>query len=190
MPVAGLREMAWIFLRIGNLTFGGGDPIMAAFQRELVERRRWLSADQYALAFALARVTPGTNVLAFCAAVGWFLRGWLGAFIAVPAATVPSGLLVIALTAAYEELQGMRLAAGAIGGLLAAAVGMMVAAAWNLIRPRLVAGNRLRIAVLTLGALVLLLGFSASPLPVLGLGAAAGALWTGPLAERQMREPS
>jgi chromate transporter len=190
MPAVSFRELGWIFLRIGNLTYGGGDPIMAAFQRELVARRRWLTAERYALAFALARVTPGTNVLAFCAAVGWFLRGWPGALVAVPAATVPSGALVIALTALYEELQAMRLAAGAIGSLLAAAVGMMLAAAWNLLRPRLVAGNRLRIAVLAVGALVLLVGFSSSPLLVLGLGALAGALWGVPSPERELREPA
>ncbi|MGB9604289.1 MAG: chromate transporter [Bryobacteraceae bacterium] len=190
MPTVPLGALLAIFARIGNLTFGGGDPIMAAFQRELVERRRWLTDEQYGLAFALARVTPGTNVLAFCAAAGWFMRGWLGALVAVPAATVPSGLLVIVLTALYEELKGMRVAAGAIGGLLAAAAGMMLAAAWNLMRPRMLAGNRMRIALLALGGFLLVRMFSLSPLLALGLGAAVGAVWRGPSFEEQPREPS
>ncbi len=190
MPAVALHRLGALFLRVGNFTFGGGEPIMAAFQRELVERRRWLTAEQYALAFALARITPGTNVLAFCAAAAWFVRGWLGALVAVPAATLPSAAIVVALTAVYEQVRNMPLAAGAISGLLAAAVGMMLAAAWNLLQSRLVPGNRLRMTSLALGALVLLVVLRLSPIPVLALGAAAGALWKGPLGERELREPS
>lgn len=190
MPAVTWRRLAALFLRVSNFTFGGGEPIMAAFQRELVERRRWLTQDQYALAFALARVTPGTNVLAFCAGAAWFMRGWLGALVAVPAATLPSAAIVVALTAGYEQIRSVPLAAGAISGLLAAAAGMMLAAAWNLIQPRLAGGNRLRMIVLALGAFVLLTAFRLSPIPVLALGAAAGALWQAPPGERLSREPS
>jgi chromate transport protein ChrA len=38
-----LARLSLIFLRISNLTMGGGDPTMAALERELVERRRWPS---------------------------------------------------------------------------------------------------------------------------------------------------
>jgi len=55
MPPASLKRLTWIFLRVGNLTFGGGDPTMAALQSELVVTRRWLSAEQYALIYGLAR---------------------------------------------------------------------------------------------------------------------------------------
>jgi len=68
MPPASLKQLAWIFLRVGNLTFGGGDPTMAALQSELVAGRRWLDEEQYGLIYGLARITPGTNLLAFSAA--------------------------------------------------------------------------------------------------------------------------
>src|SRR5579872_3489231 len=64
------KPFLWIFLRVGNLTFGGGDPTMAALQSELVHTRGWLTAEQYALIYGLARITPGTNLLAFSAASG------------------------------------------------------------------------------------------------------------------------
>src|SRR5581483_6974984 len=67
---ATLARLTAVFFRIGNTTFGGGDPTMAALRRELVERKEWLTDEDYATAFALARVTPGTNVVAFCAAAG------------------------------------------------------------------------------------------------------------------------
>ena len=63
-------RMTALFLRVGNLTFGGGDPTMSALYAELVTNRRWMSNETYGLIYALARITPGTNMLAFCAAAG------------------------------------------------------------------------------------------------------------------------
>lgn len=59
-----LGPLTALSLRIGNLTFGGGDPAMAALQRELVERRQWLTQEDFTLIWSLSRVTPGTNVVA------------------------------------------------------------------------------------------------------------------------------
>ena len=39
MPPVSLKRLTWIFVRVGNLTFGGGDPTMAALQSELVVTR-------------------------------------------------------------------------------------------------------------------------------------------------------
>lgn len=189
VPKVSLWRLTLIFLRTGILTLGGGEAMMSALQRELVERRQWLRPHHFALAYSLARVTPGTNVLAFCAAMAWFLRGWLAAVLAVLAATVPSAAIVVVLTLAYERLKSNLLAAGAISGLLAAAAGMMAAVSWNLIRPRLAGRRRLRTLALVVGSLILTRAFSLSPIAVLGLAALAGLLWCGPGPETASREP-
>jgi chromate transport protein ChrA len=67
-----------------------------------------------------------------------------------------------------------------VGGILAAAVAMMPAAAWQLVRPYL---NRKRWfhAIVIVGvALTLSLGFSVSPIQILGLAAVSGLLWRVP----------
>ncbi len=177
-----------VFLRIGNLTLGGGEPTMAALQQELVERRRWLKPEHYALAYALARITPGTNVLAYCAAMSWLLGGWPAAVGAVLAASLPSAAVVVAVTVLYDAVKGDPLASGAIAGLLAAAVGMMAAAAWNLIQARLDRERRLRTLCLTLASLFLAAVFQLSPITVLALAAAIGSLWPSPAAQVGARE--
>jgi chromate transporter len=171
--------MSLVFLRLGNLTLGGGNPTMAALERELVERRAWLSAEQYGLAYGLARLTPGTNVLAFCAGVAWRLRGWWGALAAVLLVTVPCSLLTVWLTHAYEALKANPLASGAISGMLAAAVGMMAAAAWHLIRPHARGRQMVRTLLLPAGAAVLSLAWALPPIQVLALAALAGYFWRG-----------
>ena len=177
MEAPRLLPLVLIYLRIGNLTFGGGDPTIAALQRELVVRKGWLGSGQFALAFSLARVTPGTNMLAFCAGAAWYLLGWPGAIAAVCAATIPSAILAVWLTRVFEIGSANPLSLGAINGTLSAAVGMMIAAAWLLARPRFRAGQRLRTLILVAGPAVLLLFFNFPPVAVLGLAVIAGLLW-------------
>jgi chromate transporter len=174
-----LRQLAVLFFRLVNFTFGGGDPTMAALQREVVDQRNWLPPEKYGLAYALARVTPGTNVLAFSAAIAWFIRGWLGAVVAVMAGTIPCTILVVWLTYGYQQLKTNQFAVWAIEGMLASAVGMMLAAAWTLIRPEMRRKTWFRTCVLAGGAAVLSAGFGLVPIEVLALAAVLGFIWQG-----------
>src|SRR5207237_9842371 len=97
--------MSLLFLRVANLTFGGGDPTMAALQRELVVTRGWMTAERYGLIYSLARASPGTTVLAFCAGVGWQLARFRGAFAAVLRASIPCAAAVAVFTFAYSRLR-------------------------------------------------------------------------------------
>jgi chromate transporter len=160
------------------LSFGGGEVISAMLQRELVHGRGWLTADQYGLAQSLAKVTPGTGILAFCAATAWMLRRWAGAAVAVVAASAPAAAVVVVLTWAFTTLTGSRTARTVVAAVLAAAVGMMWAAAWLIVRPQLRAATWVRTLVLVVGAFLALSRWSISPIQVLIVAAIIGACWT------------
>ncbi len=175
-----LRRLFLIYARVSNLTFGGGDPTIAALESELVASRNWLSPEKYALVYGLARITPGTNILAFCAGTAWALRGWPGAVLAVFGATVPSAIVVVLLTAGYESVKQNTRAMAAIAGTLAAAVGMMAVSAWQLVAPQLRRPRVLRAVVFVAASLLLSYGLRMSPVAVLGLAALAGYFWRVP----------
>src|SRR5258708_1964598 len=164
-----MREFALLFLRVGNLTFGGGDPTMAAFHRELVVSRGWLTPERYALIYSLARATPGTNLLAFCAGIGWQRARWTGGLVAVLSASVPCAAAVVWFTYVYTLWRSNPLAMAAIGGTLAAAVGMMAAASFQLLRPRWKPGSRFRAAVIFATGFLLSFGLKMPPIQVLGI---------------------
>jgi chromate transporter len=177
MPRASISRLAWIFLRVGNLTFGGGDPTMAALQSELVEKRRWLDVEPYAVIYGLARITPGTNLVAFSAAAAWQILGWPAAVLAVLAMTVPPSAVVVLLTSGYQSWNSSPHAMAAIGGSIAAASGMMATSAWQLLAPEIRPGRRLRAGVIFLASLVASVVYSMSPIAVLGLAALVGLFW-------------
>lgn len=180
MSTVPLKRLGLVFLRVGNLTFGGGDPTMAALQSEVVSGRRWISEEQYALIYGLARITPGTNILAFCAAAAWLIRGWLGAMVSIFLMTLPSAAIVVLLTRGYQSSNANALAMAAIGGTLAAAVGMMMTSAWQLVAPHARRGRWLRSAVIFVCALVASMRLSTTPIEVLALAAVVGLFWHGP----------
>jgi chromate transporter len=158
-----------IFLRIGNTTFGGGYVTMAMLGRELVDSRRWITSEDYALAFALARVTPGTNVIAFCAAAGWLVSGVAGAIAAVFASSAPSAAIAVAILQGIESGGAHPLFAGALGATVAAVSGTMWSIVLWLVRPFLKGGAQriLRTGVITGGAFLASWRFNITPVPIL-----------------------
>jgi len=172
-----LRTLAALYLRAGNLTFGGGDVITAILQRELVRVRGWLTPDQYGLAQSLGKITPGTGSLAFSAATAWMLRGWTGAVTAVVLASLPSAVIVVLLTWGFTAMSGNGRGRLVVAAVLAAAVGMMWAGAWLIVRPLLGPRTWPRTVVLAAGAFVALAIWSISPIQVLIVAALVGAVW-------------
>ncbi len=181
MPRPTLGEITRVILRISNTTFGGGYVTMAVLKRELVDERNWLTESDYALSFALARITPGTNILAFCAGVGSAMGGIPGAIAAVIAGTLPSALIAVLLMVFFESWQRHPLMAGALAAALAAACGMLWAVVITIVRPLL--GNAMRTLRgigITAAAFVVSWFFGWTPIPVIAAAAFIGYFWKDP----------
>ena len=174
-----LPEVASVFTRYANLTWGGGSATIAVLKQQIVEKRRWLRESEFELDYALSRLTPGTNLLAFCTAAGWTRRRWLGAIIALLASSIPSSLLVLLVTLFYQELRGSSWFQAALRGALAAAVAIMVSTAWVFAEPHVKAApwKAVVIVPLTVG---LALGVGFSPVKILLLSAVVGLAWPVP----------
>jgi chromate transporter len=103
---------------------------------------------QFGLRYALGRLTPGTNVLAFCTGIGWLLSGLPGALVALLAASIPCTLIVIVITALFREWQGNAIAQAAIHGAVAAAVAITAKRSWTIAGPVYRGGARLRVVLI------------------------------------------
>jgi chromate transporter len=171
-----LAQTFWTYFRLGNTTFGGGDPTMAALQRELVDRHGWLKIEDHGIAFGLARVTPGTNILAYCAATGWMLGRFAGSFLAVGAVCVPTAVLAAWLVAAYDTWGSIAAVSAAVSGIVAAAAGMMTAAGVSIIRARATGAWRWPGLLLVAAAVALTRTGALSPFLVLVAAGTAGFL--------------
>jgi len=170
-----LGQIASVFIRYANFTLGGGSATIAVLHRAILQQRRWVDADRFALCFALARLTPGTNLLAFCTAIGWLLGRLSGAAVALLAASIPCGLIVAIMTALFSQWQQNPVAQAAIHGAIAAAVAITVKTCWTIARPHFKGRARLRVAVIAAAAFLLYVWLEMPAIEVLLLAAVAGA---------------
>lgn len=171
-----LAQIADVFFRYTNFTLGGGSATVAVLHRELLDKRQWLSTDNFNLCFALARLTPGTNLLAFCTGVGWLLRGLSGAVIALLAGSIPSTLIVALATALFSHWQDNRWAQAAIHGAIAAAVAITVKTCWTIAHPHFKSGARLRVVLIAAAAFLLYVWVRMPAIEVLLLAGVVGSL--------------
>ena len=180
-PVAGsppLGGLAAIFAWFGNSTFGGGTATIVELERQLIDRRQWLSRDDSHIAYAISRLTPGTNLLAYCVAVGWRMRRSAGAVIALGAASLPNALLAIGLTRFFSSWVDHPLTSHALSAALAAAIAIMVGTVWTMIRPLAQRRQYLRTLCFAVGALLLATVAELTPFHILVAAAIVGAIYT------------
>jgi len=184
MPRPSLGELSTLIFRVANITFGGGYITMAALKRELADDRDWISQSDYALSFALARITPGTNIIAFCAGVGYVIRGLPGSIASVVAVTVPSSVIALLFMLMFDSWQHNRYLAGGLAAALAAACGMTWAVVNSILRP-LLGGAERTIRGLAIATVAFLASwqFHWTPVPIILAAAAIGYFWKDPKGE-------
>ena len=127
---ASSAELFFAFNRMALQGFGG---VLAVAQHELVERKRWLSRQQFVEMLSLSQVLPGPNVVNLALMLGDRYFGWRGALSALAGMLLVPLVIVLVLTAAYAELSGIEVVAGALRGMGAVAAGLVIATAFKLI---------------------------------------------------------
>jgi len=109
-------EVFLAFLKLGLSSFGGPIAHLAYFRSELVERRRWVSEEQFAQLLAISQFLPGPASSQLGFSLGLLRAGWLGAVAAFVAFTLPSAVLLLAFASALPLLTG-PIAQAAVHGL-------------------------------------------------------------------------
>jgi chromate transporter len=176
-----LGKLALVFTRYANLTLGGGSATAATLHREIVAKREWLTEDQFTLSFALGRVTPGTNLLAFCTGFGWIIRGPAGAIVALLASSIPCATLVAALSALLAYWRDNDLVQAAMHGAIAAAVGITTKTCWTIAHPYFKGSDGpIRVVLIAAAAFSLYVFAHIPPIWVLILAAVVGAFLPEP----------
>jgi chromate transporter len=172
-----LMALAWIMARDANWTIGGGTATIEVLRRAFA-RRGWMTDAEHQQLFAASRVTPGTNLLAYCTALGWHARRWSGAIVTLVAASVPCTVMAAVAMMLYARLEASPAFAIVVTIGMTIALVLLVFGAWQLARPHLTRGNAVR-AVAIVALALALAALRTSPIWILLASAALGALWPG-----------
>ena len=164
------------FLIIGGTSFGGVVPYLRG---GLVTRTGWLDDREFVEMLSICQSLPGLNATNMAVLVGQKLRGPLGALVAIVAMCLPGALLMYVVGIFYRQHGDHAAVTGALKGVAAAAVGLILSTVVQLGKKSLDGSADFIFVVVTV---VAVMGFHVSvPVALLGVGAAA-ILWHRPKA--------
>jgi len=117
-------ELLWIFLKIGLSTFGGGYAMVPVLEKELIQKKGWITMDEVIDYYTIAQITPGIIAINMATFIGYKRKGFPGAVIATISFAVP-GVTFMALISLFisgfaehavvqHAFAGIRVAVGAI----------------------------------------------------------------------------
>jgi chromate transporter len=172
-------ELAWQVFYDVNRTLGG----VAAMEllRRSLGARGWMTDEGHALFVAISRLTPGTNILAYCVALGWHLQSWRGALAALAAASIPAAVIIALLSSTLASLNQLPIVQAAIAIALIVAAILVLLTAWNLLRPYLKGTNAVRTGIIAAVVVALTL-MRVTPIRILLVAAVLGIVMTAPAA--------
>jgi chromate transporter len=125
-----LGQLFWAFSWLALQGFGG---VLAVVQRELVDKRHWLTNEEFVEEWAVAQVLPGANVVNLSLMLGDRYFGWRGGLVALAGLLTFPLLIVMVLAVLFAGLSDQPQMQGAMRGMGAVAAGMIAAAGLKLL---------------------------------------------------------
>jgi chromate transporter len=147
-----LARLAWFFLKVGAVLYGGGYVLFAFVEQGLVRDNSWLTQQQLLDAIAIGQFTPGP-VLSTATFIGYLLRGPWGAVVATVAIFLPSFVYVAALGPILPKLRRSAWVAAFLDSVNVCAVALMAGVTVALARDALRGWPMWAIALTALAAL-------------------------------------
>jgi chromate transporter len=126
------ESLADLFISFTLLALQGFGGVLAVVQRELVERKRWLTQDEFVEDWAVAQIMPGPNVVNLAMMIGARHFGLAGALTALAGLLAVPTVVVLLLAIMHDQFGANPAVAGALRGMAAVSAGLIAAAGLKL----------------------------------------------------------
>src|SRR6478735_2742075 len=124
-PVYTLKELAFYFLKLGTIGFGGPVALVGYMHRDLVENKKWITEEEYKEGLALAQLAPGPLAAQLCIYLGFVHYRIMGATLCGFAFVLPSFVMVVLLGMIYKLYDGLLWMQAVFYGIGAAVIGII-----------------------------------------------------------------
>ncbi len=111
-----------IFFKIGAFTFGGGYAMLNLLENEFVEKRGWLTKDEFLDMLAIAESTPGPIAINSATFIGYKTAGAIGSAFATLGVVLPSFIIIYVISLFLDKFLALTLVASAFKGIQACVV--------------------------------------------------------------------
>jgi len=120
------------FLKIGGFTFGGGYAMIPIIQREIVEKKKWITDEDILEIIAIAESTPGAIAINSATFVGYRVAGFFGALLATLGVVLPPFCIIFAISFVLRQFSELRAVKYAFWGIRAGVLALICKALWSM----------------------------------------------------------
>src|SRR6516164_1002436 len=160
-------DMAVVFLKLGTTAFGGPAAHIAMLQQEVVERRGWISQDEFLDHLGASNLIPGPTSTELVIHIGRKRGGWPGLVVAGTCFILPAAVMVGMIAWAYVRYGKLPAVSGLLYGVKPVVIALILQAIWKLGRSAVKNGWLAIAGVIALGLSIV----GVAPLLVLAAGA-------------------
>lgn len=121
------KSLTDLFVSFTLLALQGFGGVLAVVQRELVERKRWMTREEFVEEWAVAQIMPGPNVVNLSLMIGSRYFGFKGAMVALAGMLMAPLIIVLLLALVYAQFASHPGLQGALRGMGAVAAGLIAA---------------------------------------------------------------
>ncbi len=122
-----------LFVSFSLLALQGFGGVLAVVQRELVDKKKWMTLEQFVEDWAVAQILPGPNVVNLSLMIGDRYFGLRGALVALAGMLTFPLIIVLAIAALFAGIADMPQVQGALRGMGAVAAGLITATGLKLV---------------------------------------------------------
>ncbi len=166
-----LLTLFWLFFKIGIMTFGGGYAMLPMLERELVNKRGYVTMEEIMDYFAVGQCTPGIIAVNTATFIGFKRKKILGGIFATLGVVTPSVIIITLLASLLQLIAGNEIAKSAFAGISVAVCALVIQAVLKLIKSGIKEALTLGIA---LGAFAASFFLDVSPIIVIITSAVIG----------------
>ncbi len=153
-PLKMLLTLFLTFFKIGLFTFGGGYAMIALFEREFVENKKWLTNDEFLDIIAIAESTPGPIAINSATFVGYKKGGVLGSIFATLGVVLPSLIIILVISLVFDAFLSLVWVQYAFRGIQAGVVFLILSAGLKMLKGLKKNAINVIVLILTVIALV------------------------------------
>lgn len=107
------------FAKVGGLTFGGGYAMLPLLQKEIVEKKKWVTDEELIDYFAIGQCTPGIIAVNTATFVGKKIKGISGSLVATAGMALPAFVVIIIIAAFIQNFADLAAVKNAFAGIRA-----------------------------------------------------------------------
>ncbi len=127
-----LTPIAFLFLKLGTIGFGGPAAHIALMETEIVHKRQWVTKQQFLDMLGAANLIPGPTSTEMAINTGWVRAGWAGLCVAGASFILPAALITGAFAWAYVRFGSLPQTASVLAGIKPVVIALIVIAIWRL----------------------------------------------------------